>query len=92
VSASRDVRAKALLQLAGCDEKLGKQAKQLYEQIVREYSDQPAASQARTRFGCHPATGTSGAGNDQRAQDRFRKTWILECMGHRRTSRELHRP
>ena len=29
-SAPREVRAKALLRLAGCDEKLGKQAKQLY--------------------------------------------------------------
>ena len=49
-SASRDVRAKALLRLAGCDEKLGKQAKQVYEQIVHDYSDQPAAAQARTRL------------------------------------------
>jgi Tol biopolymer transport system component len=59
-SAPRDMRAKALLRLAGCDEKLGKQAKQLYEQIVREYSDQPAASQARSRLAAirqqeHPA-------------------------------------
>ncbi len=30
-SAPRDVRAKALLRLAGCDEKLGKQARQVYE-------------------------------------------------------------
>jgi Tol biopolymer transport system component len=49
-SATREVRAKALLRLAGCDEKLGKQAKQVYEQIVREYSDQPAAAQARSRL------------------------------------------
>jgi Tol biopolymer transport system component len=49
-SAPRDVRAKALLRLAGCYEKLGRQARQLYEQIVRDYSDQPAASQARTRL------------------------------------------
>jgi Tol biopolymer transport system component len=59
-SAPREVRAKALLRLAGCDEKLGKQAKQLYEQIVREYADQPAATQARTRLAAirqqeHPA-------------------------------------
>ncbi len=46
-SAPRDVRAKALLRLAGCDEKLGKQAKQVYEQIVHDYADQPAAAQAR---------------------------------------------
>jgi Tol biopolymer transport system component len=49
-TAPREVRAKALLRLAGCEEKLGKQAKQVYEQIVREYSDQPAAAQARTRL------------------------------------------
>jgi Tol biopolymer transport system component len=49
-SAPRDVRAKALLRLAGCDEKLGKQAKQVYEQIVRDYADQPSAAQARKRL------------------------------------------
>lgn len=50
VSASRDVRARALLRLAGCDEKLGRQARQVYEQIVRDFSDQPAAVQARRRL------------------------------------------
>jgi hypothetical protein len=50
VTAPRDVRARTLLRLAGCDEKLGKQAKQVYEQIVRDYADQPAAAQARTRL------------------------------------------
>src|SRR5579863_1041519 len=59
-SAPRDVRAKALLRLAGCDEKLGKQAKQVYEQIVHDYADQPAAAQARLRLALisqqeHPA-------------------------------------
>ena len=59
-SATRDVRAKALLRLAGCEEKLGKQATQVYEQIVREYQDQPAASEARRRLAIlarkdHPA-------------------------------------
>ena len=49
-SAPRDVRAKALLRLAGCDEKLGKRAKQVYEQIVHDYADQPAAAQARNRL------------------------------------------
>ncbi len=49
-SAPRDVRAKALLRLAGCDEKLGRQAKQVYEQIVHDYADQPAAAQARNRL------------------------------------------
>ena len=63
-SAPRDVRAKALLRLAGCDEKLGKQAKQVYEQIVRDYADQPPAAQARKRLAFlnqqeHPALPTT---------------------------------
>jgi hypothetical protein len=49
-SAPREVRARALLRLAGCDEKLGRQARQIYEQIVRDYADQPAAAQARNRL------------------------------------------
>ncbi len=49
-SAPRDVRARALLRLAGCDEKLGRQAKQIYEQIVHDYADQAAAEQARKRL------------------------------------------
>src|SRR6516225_8767687 len=49
-SAPRDVRAKALLHIGGCYEKLGKQARQVYEQVVRDYADQPAASQARSRL------------------------------------------
>lgn len=49
-AAPRDVRAKALLRLAGCDEKLGEQAKRVYEQILRDYSDQPAALIARRRL------------------------------------------
>jgi Tol biopolymer transport system component len=49
-AAPRAVRAKALLRLARCDEKLGQQARQLYEQIVRDYADQPVAAQARNRL------------------------------------------
>jgi Tol biopolymer transport system component len=49
-SAPRDVRSKALLRLAGCYEKLGRQATQLYEQVVRDFADQPAATQARNRL------------------------------------------
>ncbi len=49
-SASRDVRANALLHLAGCYEKLGQQARNVYQQIVRDFADQPAASQARARL------------------------------------------
>jgi Tol biopolymer transport system component len=50
ISAPRDVRAKALLHLAGCYEKLGQEAQKVYEQIVREFGDQPAATQARARL------------------------------------------
>lgn len=49
-SAARDVRSKALLRLAGCYEKLGQQARKFYEQLVRDFADQPAAAQARTRL------------------------------------------
>jgi Tol biopolymer transport system component len=59
-SAPRDIRAKALLHLAGCYEKLGQQAQSVYQQIVRDFADQPAATQARTRLAAlkqndHPA-------------------------------------
>jgi Tol biopolymer transport system component len=49
-SAPRDVRAKALLHLAGCYEKQGQQAQSVYQQIVRDFADQPAATQARLRL------------------------------------------
>jgi Tol biopolymer transport system component len=49
-AAPRDIRARALLRLAGCDEKLGRQAKQVYEQIVHSYGDLPAAAQARAKL------------------------------------------
>jgi Tol biopolymer transport system component len=49
-SAPRAVRAKALLRLGRCDEKLGQQARQVYEQILRDYADQPVVVQARTRL------------------------------------------
>ncbi len=49
-SAPRDVKSKALLRLAGCYEKLGRQATQVYEQLVRDFADQPAATQARNRL------------------------------------------
>jgi Tol biopolymer transport system component len=49
-SAPRDVRSKALLRLAGCYEKLGGQAQKVYEEVVRNFADQPAAAQARNRL------------------------------------------
>jgi Tol biopolymer transport system component len=59
-SAPREVRAKALLHLAGCYEKQGQQAQGVYRQIVRDFADQPAATQARARLAAlkqddHPA-------------------------------------
>jgi Tol biopolymer transport system component len=59
-AAPRHVRAQALLRLAGCDEKLGHQATRVYEQIVHDYADMPAAAQARNRLALlkqqeHPA-------------------------------------
>jgi hypothetical protein len=49
-SASRPVTARALLELAGCYEKLGQQSAAVYQQIVRDFGDQPAAVQARARL------------------------------------------
>src|SRR5215469_829004 len=59
-SVPREVRSKALLRLAGCYEKLGRQAGPVYEQILHDYADQPAAVQARSRLASikqqeHPA-------------------------------------
>src|SRR5262249_45148560 len=47
---SRTTTAKALLEMAACYEKLGRQSESVYEQIVRDYSDQPAAAQARAKL------------------------------------------
>src|SRR3989442_8266113 len=61
-TAERAVKARALLQLAACYEKLGQQSERVYEQIVRDFADQPAASQARAklalRFPAPPSTQT----------------------------------
>jgi hypothetical protein len=48
--ANRAVAARALLELAGCYEKLGQQAEGVYQRIVREFGDQPVAVQARARL------------------------------------------
>ncbi len=46
-----DVRARALLHLAGCYDKIGQhQSRRVYEQIVRDFADQPSAAQARARL------------------------------------------
>jgi Tol biopolymer transport system component len=49
-TADRTVKAKALLQLAECYEKQGRQANTVYQQIVRDFADQPAATQARAKI------------------------------------------
>lgn len=49
-STNRSVTARALLELAGCYEKLGQQSATVYQQIVRDFGDQPAAVQARARL------------------------------------------
>jgi hypothetical protein len=59
-SAPRGIRARALLHLARCYEKLGQQAQTVYRQIVRDFRDQPDAAQAKARLAAlkqadHPA-------------------------------------
>jgi TolA-binding protein len=50
-AAPREVRAKALLHIAGCYEKEEQQqARAVYQQIVRDYADQPAAKQASAKL------------------------------------------
>ena len=56
-NADKAVRAKALLQLAGCYEKLGKQAESVYLRIVNEFADQPAAVQAKAKLGPSSSAG-----------------------------------
>ncbi len=46
----RSVSGRALLELAGCYEKLGQQAEAVYQRIVRDFADQPVAVQARARL------------------------------------------
>jgi Tol biopolymer transport system component len=60
-AAPRDVRAKALMHLASCYEKLGQRAETVYKQVVRDFGDQPEAAQARARLAAlkrddHPAS------------------------------------
>lgn len=49
-NASRALKARALLQLAGSLETLGEQAESVYQRIVTEFFDQPAVSQAKSRL------------------------------------------
>src|SRR5688572_3315082 len=49
-TASRALKARALLQLATSLETLGQQAEAVYQRILKEFEDQPAASQARTKL------------------------------------------
>src|SRR5580658_232884 len=96
-SAPRDVRAKALLHLAGCYEKLGQQAQSVYQQIVRDFADQPAAAQALTRLAVlkqndHPAA--PAAINQRKIEASERQFGEGDTDGHRvvyadRTTSEL---
>jgi hypothetical protein len=49
-AAPREIRAEALLHLAGCYEKKGDQALSVYQQIVRDFADQAAAKQAGAKL------------------------------------------
>ena len=55
-SAPRNIRAKALLRLAGCYEKEGDQALSVYQEIVRDFADQPEAKLASAKLAAshHP--------------------------------------
>jgi hypothetical protein len=67
-SAPRDVRAKALLHLAGCYEKQGQQAQSVYQQIVRDFSDGPAGGGAPR--GAEAGRPSGRARNDDPTPDR----------------------
>src|SRR5262249_43908893 len=49
-TADHATKARALLQLAICYETQGKQAQAVYEQIIKEYGDQPAAGEAKAKL------------------------------------------
>ena len=68
-SAPLDVRAKALLRLAGCDEKLGKQAKQVTNKSCA--TTRPATRRPGPQAACinQPAGASSAAHDDDCAQD-----------------------
>src|SRR4030095_13062994 len=63
-SSDRAIAAKALIQMAGCYQKLGDaEARKIYEQVGKNYADQKeAAAVARTRLG---GSGTSTAMNSK---------------------------
>ena len=59
-STDRAVAAKALLRLAACYEKLGDaQAQDVYKRLVRDFSDQPGAAEARARLETPRALGST---------------------------------
>jgi Tol biopolymer transport system component len=48
---NRDIAARALVRIGQCQEKLGiAEARQAYERVVREFGDQAAAAEARSRL------------------------------------------
>ncbi|HKE21091.1 MAG TPA: hypothetical protein VKB88_01810 [Bryobacteraceae bacterium] len=55
----RAIAATALVHIAECHQKLGDaEARKIYEQIVRDYADQPAATQARAKLAAMRQAGT----------------------------------
>jgi Tol biopolymer transport system component len=70
----RAVAAAALVRMAGCHQKMGDaKAREIYERVVREYADQPAAAEARERLG------TGGAG--RAAAMEYRRLWAGKEAG-----------
>ena len=61
-SQDRSIAAKALIRMAECYQKLGDvQARKIFEQVVREYADQPdAVKTARARLGVTPGALNTG--------------------------------
>jgi formylglycine-generating enzyme required for sulfatase activity/dienelactone hydrolase len=81
----RAVIAKALLGLADCYEKLGQPPEPVYQQIVSEFGDQPAAAQARTKLSALRVSRARWAENvalpeAQRLRDHFQLLAALRLL------------
>ena len=78
---NRAVAAKALVQMGQCYEKLGKtEARKAYEQVLRDYADQPEAAEARARL----AALAAATGADTPATMLTRRVWAgpeVDSMG-----------
>jgi tricorn protease-like protein len=82
-SSKRAVVAKALLQMGGCYEKLGKrEAQKAYQRLIQEYGDQPeAVAQARIRLSNLSATDDKAA-----SAKSARQVWASAQDTHGRVS------